>query len=89
VLYVGASEPSAAAVEEVNRFCAALPGGFGIRVINVRSESDRDALDARLTTSSVSAREIPHPPRLTRRQRVERGARRMDAAEALTDIVAR
>jgi hypothetical protein len=73
VFYVGgASAPSAAAVDAVNRFCDTLPGGFGIRVINVRTQTDRAALDGRLPASMVIERETPPSRRLTRRERAER-----------------
>jgi hypothetical protein len=82
VLYVGgASAPSAAAVDEVNRFCATLPGGFGIRVVNIRSESDCAALDGLLPASMVIEREIPHLGRSTRRQRAGRADRRIEPTD--------
>jgi hypothetical protein len=86
VFYVGgASSSSSAAVDEVNRFCATLPGGFGIRVIHVRTESDRAALDGRELASAVIDRAIPHPARLTRRQRAERTERRIAPTEAAAE----
>lgn len=85
VLYVGgASARSAAAIAEVNRFCETLPGGFGIRVINVRSQADSAALDRRLTISTLTEHDLHHPGRLTRRQRAERAGRRAGPAEAVT-----
>jgi hypothetical protein len=62
VLYVGgASVSSAAAVEEVNRFSATLPGGFGIRVVNVLTQIDGSALDGWLPPSRLIESATPHP----------------------------
>jgi len=86
VLYVGGeSEPSAAAIEAVNRFCDALPGGFGIRVVNVHTRTDCAALYERLPASSVIEREIAQPGRATRRQRAERVERRIERTEPVVE----
>jgi hypothetical protein len=89
VLYVGgASASSAAAVDEVNRFCDTLPGGFGIRVISVRTQTDCAALDRRLPASIVMEGEIPNPRRVARRQRSERAERSIEQTATVAEGVA-
>jgi hypothetical protein len=86
VLYVGgASAHSASAVDEVNRFCDTLPGGFGIRVINVRAQADIAALHAAPPESIVIEVETPNSRRVARRQRADR---RVERTELVAERVA-
>jgi hypothetical protein len=81
----GTSVGAAAAVEEVNRFCATLPGEFDIRVVNVRTRTDHALLDRWRLASEVIDRERPRPVRLTKRQRAVWDERRIERTELETE----
>jgi hypothetical protein len=86
VLYVGgASASAAAAVDEVNRFCDTLPGGFRIRVINVRTQTDRAALGGGPFEPAVMDVESATPRRAIRRKRPER---RIEQTDLVAESVA-